>query len=350
MPTTTGAHAAALDALPKVDLHCHIEGTMRPATVVELADRNGRELPTRDPTALYAYTSLDTFLEVFWLVQSMLTTREDWAQLAHEAVVDQAASGLVYGEFFFTPARHLDAGQDLADIIAGLDEGLSAGEAETGARVLLIADMDRAFGADAATELVTRLVELRRAGAAGTDRVIGVGMDSTEQGVDPAEYAQAYRLAADAGLRRTAHQGETTPPGTIRTALDVLGCERIDHGLSILDDDELTTRMADQRIPLTVCPSSNVLIANHVERLELHPYPRMRDTGLLATVNTDDPALTDLTLAAEYRAVSRAFDYSFDDMVAIAADGIEATWLDDDDKRHLRTQLSDAAAAHRPAD
>lgn len=350
MPTTTGAHAAALDALPKVDLHCHIEGTMRPATVVELADRNGRELQTRDPTELYAYTSLDTFLEVFWLVQSMLTTREDWAQLAREAIVDQAASGLVYGEFFFTPARHLKAGQDLADIIAGLDEGLSAGEAETGARVLLIADMDRAFGPDAATELVTRLVELRRAGAAGTDRVIGVGMDSTEQGVDPAEYAQAYRLAADAGLRRTAHQGETTPPWTIRTALDMLGCERIDHGLSILDDDELTTRMADQRIPLTVCPSSNILIANHVERLELHPYPRMRNAGLLATVNTDDPALTDLTLAAEYRAVADAFDYSFDDMVVIAADGIEATWLDDDDKRRLRAQLSDAAAAHRPAD
>lgn len=343
----TEADRAVLDALPKVDLHCHIEGTMRPATVVELADRNGRELPTRDPTELYAYTSLDTFLDVFWLVQSMLTTRDDWAQLAREAVIDQAASGLVYGELFFTPARHLDAGQDLADIVAGLDEGLTAGERETGARVALIADMDRAFGVAAADELVDRLVELRRAGATGTERIIGVGMDSTEHDVDPAGYANAYRAAASAGLRRTAHQGETMPPWTIRTALEVLGCERIDHGLTILDDTELTRRMADDRIPLTVCPSSNVLIANHVDRLELHPYPRMREAGLLATVNTDDPALTDLTLAGEYRAVAEAFGYDLDDMVAIALDGIDATWLDDDDRRLLRSRVRDTLERHR---
>jgi adenosine deaminase len=337
----TDADRAVLDALPKVDLHCHIEGTMRPATVVELADRNDRELPTRDPTELYAYTSLDTFLEVFWLVQSMLTTRDDWAQLAYEAVIDQATSGLVYGEFFFTPARHLDAGQDLADIVAGLDEGLAAGERETGARVALIADMDRAFGAAAADELIARLVELRHAGATGTERIVGVGMDSTEHDVDPTDYADAYRAAAASGLHRTAHQGETMPPWTIRAALDVLGCERIDHGLTILDDTDLTGRMADERIPLTVCPSSNVLIANHVDRLELHPYPRMRDAGLLATVNTDDPALTDLTLAGEYRAVADAFGYDLDEMAAIALDGIDATWLDEDDRRRLRARVHD---------
>lgn len=337
----------ALDALPKVDLHCHIEGTMRPATVVELADRNGLALPTREPTALYAYTSLDTFLDVFWLVQSLLVTPDDWAQLAHEAVVDQAASGLVYGEFFFTPARHLAAGQDLADIVAALDEGVAAGEATTGARVALIADMDRAYGADAALALVTRLVELRRAGAPGTERILGVGMDSTEHGVDPAAFAPAYRLAADTGLRRTAHQGETMPPWTIRAALDVLGCERIDHGLSVLDDESLVRRMAADRVPLTVCPTSNVRIANHVERLALHPYPRMRAAGLLATVNTDDPALTDLTLAGEYRNVAAAFGYGFDEMVAIAADGIEATWLDDHDQRRLRQRLERVAREQR---
>lgn len=341
--TATNGRDPALERLPKVDLHCHVEGTMRPATVVELAAKNDIELPTSDPAELYRYSSLDSFLEVFWLVQSLLVDRDDWARLGHEAVVDAAEHGVVYGEFFFTPARHLEAGQSLADIVAGLDEGLAAGEEATGTRVRLIADVDRAYGPAAGLELVSRLTDLRREGAAGTDRVIGVGMDSTETGVNPADHVAAFELADRAGLHRTAHQGETTPPWTIRAALQVLGCERIDHGLSVLEDADLTRRMADDGVPLTVCPTSNIRIANHVERLELHPYPRMREAGLRATVNTDDPALTDLDLGIEYRAVRDAFDYDFDDMVAIARDGIDATWLDDDEKRRLRGRLREVA-------
>jgi adenosine deaminase len=336
--------ATALDRLPKVELHCHVEGTMRPRTVVELARQNGIPLPTADPTALYRYTSLDTFLEVFWLVQSTLGRPQDWARLAYESVVDGAAHGLVYRETFFTPARHLAAGQDLAGIVAGLAEGLEAGERETGARVMLICDIDRAYGGAAGRELVELLVELRHAGAAGTDRVIGLGLDSTEKGVDPAQFAEAFALAGRAGLRRTSHQGEETPPSYIEAGLDVLGCERIDHGLSSIQDAELCKRLADQRIPLTVCPSSNVVIANAVPRLELHPYRRMREAGLLATLNTDDPALTELDLGREYSSVQRAFDFTWDDMVQISVDGVEATWLDEDAKRSLVTRVEKEGA------
>ena len=336
--------AIALDRLPKVELHCHVEGTMRPATVVELARKNGIPLPSADPTELYRYSSLDTFLEVFWLVQETLGTREDWARLAYESVVDGAAHGLAYRETFFTPARHLAAGQDLAGIVAGLAEGLEAAEKEMGARVMLICDIDRAYGAAAGQELIERLVELRRAGAAGAERVLGVGLDSTEQGVDPAQFAEAFAVAARAGLRRTSHQGEETPPSYIRSGLDVLGCERIDHGLSSIQDPELTRRLSDQRIPLTVCPNSNVLIANAVPRLELHPYRRMREAGLLATLNTDDPALTDLDLGREYHSVMRAFDFTWDDMVRISLDGVEATWLDPSDKDALAARVEREAA------
>jgi adenosine deaminase len=336
--------ATALDRLPKVELHCHVEGTMRPATVVELASRNGIPLPSADPTELYRYTSLDTFLRVFWLVQSTLGNREDWARLAYESVIDGAAHGLVYRETFVTPARHLAAGQDLADIIAGLAEGLEAGEQETGVRVMLICDIDRAYGGSVGRQLVERLVELRRAEAAGTERVIGVGLDSTESGVDPAQFAEAFALAGQAGLRRTSHQGEETPPGYIEAGLDVLRCERIDHGLSSIQDGELSKRLADQRIPLTVCPNSNVLIANAVPRLEQHPYRRMREAGLLATLNTDDPALTDLDLGREYLSVMHAFDYTWDDMVQISVDGVEATWLDEDAKRTLTARIEKEGA------
>lgn len=336
--------ATALERLPKVELHCHVEGTMRPQTVVDLAGKNGVALPSQDPTALYHYTSLDTFLDVFWLVQSTLVDRGDWARLAHESIVDGAAHGLVYRETFFTPARHLDAGADLGEIVAGLAEGLAAAEAETGVRAALIADIDRAYGPDAGLELVERVVDLRRRGAAGADRIIGIGLDSTELGVDPTVFAPAFALAARWGLRRTSHQGEVTPPTTIAAGLDVLGCERIDHGLSLLDDPELTRRVAAERIPLTVCPNSNVRIANAVPRLADHPFPRLRDAGVLATLSTDDPALIDLDLGEEYRSVAEAFGYDFDTMVAIALDGVDATWLDDSDRRALRRRVEAAAA------
>jgi adenosine deaminase len=337
--------ATALDRLPKVELHCHVEGTMRPRTVVDLARKNGIPLPTSDPTELYRYSSLDTFLEVFWLVQSTLGDRGDWARLAYESVIDGAAHGLVYRESFFTPARHLAAGQDLAEIVAGLADGLAQAEDETGARVMLICDIDRAYGAAAGLELIRRLVELRRAGAAGTERVLGIGLDSTEQGVDPTQFAEAFELAGREGLRRTSHQGEETPPSYIEAGLDLLGCERIDHGLSSIQDIELTKRLADQRIPLTVCPNSNVVIANAVPRLELHPYRRMREAGLLATLNTDDPALTDLDLGREYHSAMRAFDYAWADMVQISLDGVEATWLDGTAKRELAAKVQREAAA-----
>jgi adenosine deaminase len=334
----------ALDRLPKVELHCHIEGTMRPGTVVELAAKNGIQLPTSDPTELYRYSSLDTFLEIFWLVQSTLGSREDWTRLAYESIVDGAAHGLVYRETFFTPARHLDAGQDLADIVAGLAEGLAAAEAETGARAMLIADIDRAYGAAAGLAMVERLLELREDASPGAERVIGVGLDSTELGVDPTDFAGPFELAGKAGLRRTSHQGEETPPSYIWAGLDVLGSERIDHGLSSIQDPELIRRLAGERIPLTVCPNSNVVIANAVSRLELHPYRRMREAGLLATLNTDDPALTDLDLGREYQSCMEAFGYRWEDMVAIALDGVEATWLDESDKRELRARVERGAA------
>jgi len=339
----------ALERLPKVELHCHVEGTMRPATVLELAHKNGIALPTTDLDDLYRYDSLDGFLTVFWLVQSCLVTREDWARLAHESVVDGAAHGRVYAETFFTPARHLAGGQRLADIVAGLVEGIEAAEQETGARCMLIADIDRAYGPAAGSELVDGLIELRRAGAPGIDRVIGVGLDSTELGVDPRAFAPAYKAAGAAGFRLTAHQGEDTGPEAIAACVDVLGAERIDHGLSIVEDEEMVRRFASERIPLTVCPTSNVVIANRVPDLAHHPYARMRAAGLLATLNTDDPALTDLDLGREYRAVASAYGWGFETMVGVSHDGVDGTWLDDTDKARLHHVIDEAAAELRPA-
>jgi adenosine deaminase len=322
------------DRLPKVELHCHLEGTIAPTTVAELAKKNGRELPVENVEELYTYDSLNGFLEIFWFVQELLATPEDWELAAYESVVHAVPHGLRYRETFFTPARHLASGQELGAIVEGISRGLQTAEDETGVRCMAICDIDRAYGGAAGRELAEQLVELRRAGRA--DRVIGMGMDSTELGVDPRDHAEAFEVGRSGGLRITTHAGEDTGPDNIATALEALQVERIDHGLSILQDPELTARVVAERIPLTVCPNSNLLIANKVATLADHPFRRMREAGLLATLNTDDPAMTDLDLGKEYRTVAEALELSIDDMAAVALDGIEATWLDDDEKRTMR--------------
>ncbi len=340
--------AEALDALPKVELHCHIEGTMRPETVVELARKNNVPLPSADPHDLYRYGNLNEFLKVFFLVQSTLADRGDWARLAYECVVDGARHGRVYAECFFTPAAALARGQRLSDILAGLEEGLRAGDDETGARTMLICDVDRAHGGEAGLALIGELTGLIHAGVPGADRVLGMGMDSTELGVDPLEFAPAYVLGAQSGLRLTAHQGEDTPPSAITTCLDVLGAERIDHGLSASQDPALVARLAAERVPVTVCPTSNVVIANRVPSLADHPFPYWRAAGMLLSLNTDDPALTDLDLGREYAACATAFGYGFEDMGDVSLDGVESCWLDADGKRELSELIRTEAARLRP--
>ena len=334
------------EALPKVELHCHVEGAIRPATVMELAAKNGVQLPTENPTELYRYHSLDSFLDIFWLVQSLLADADDWERAAYESLIDAVAHGLRYREMFFTPARHLAAGQRLGDIVAGLTRGIERAEAETGVRAALVCDVDRAFGPAAALELVEAAVDLRRDGLA--ERLVGIGMDSTERGVDLRAFAGAYKLAGRAGFRRTAHAGEDGGPQNIAVALGALRAERIDHGLAILDDPELAARVAGWRVPLTVCPNSNVVIANKYATLAEHPFRRMRQAGLLATLNTDDPAMTDLNLGREYRSVAEALQMPWDEMVAVALDGVEATWLDDGEQRGLRASFEQEIAAIPP--
>ena len=337
------------DAIPKVELHCHVEGTVRAATVLELARKAGRPLPVEDPADLYRYTSLDTFLAIFWLVQETLVEPADWERIAYESLMDAVPHGLRYRETFFSPARHLAAGHVLEGIVDGLSAGIAAAEAETGVRAALIADMDRAYGPAAGLEFVEQLVGLRRAGRA--ERVIGVGMDSTELGVDLSAFKPAFDLARSAGFRMTGHAGEAvgSGPRNIRVALDVLGVERIDHGVAIMEDRELVTRVAGEQIPLTVCPNSNVVIANRFPSLEAHPFRAMREAGLLATINTDDPGMTNLDLGVEYRTVAAAQRLSFDEIAAVALDGVEASWLEGDDKRRLRGEFEARLDELRPA-
>lgn len=322
---------------------------MRPSTIAELSATHASPVPAASLDELLDYDNLTGFLNVFWFVQSVLKTPEDWERIAYESIVDGAAHGLRYREAFFTPARHLDEGQRLSDIVVALDRGLEAAERETGVRCRLIFDIDRDFGAGVGLDHVRQLVELRRSGAPGFDRVIGLGMDSTERGIDPESFLPAYDLAPAGGLRRTAHQGENSPAAAIATAVDVLGCERIDHGISVFGDPQLVRRLADRRLPFTVCPNANVRInPDVVSDLADHVYPDMRDAGLLATLNTDDPALVGLDLTQEYQLTAAAFDYSAAQMAEISLDGVAGSWLDETEAATIADEIRAFAANSSP--
>jgi adenosine deaminase len=323
----------AVRALPKIELHCHIEGTMRPATVIDLAEHAGVDCRIEEPADVFSYANLTEFLEAFWLVQSVLATPEAWERLAFESIGDANSQGLIYRETFFTPARHLLDGQSLADIVAALDTGLAAAERTTGVVARLIFDIDREFGPSVALEQIKQLVTLRRSGARGIERVIGVGMDSTERGIDPATYVDAYQVARAAGLRLTAHQGENSPPQAAAAAIEVLGCERLDHGVTVIEDPALVERLANQRFPLTVCPNANVRINPDVfPSIAHHPIGRMRAAGLFVTLNTDDPAMIGLDLTQEYLLTGQAFGFGWNELVSLSLDAVEASWLDPSEK------------------
>jgi adenosine deaminase len=210
---------------------------------------------------------------------------------------------------------------------------------------MLIADIDRAYGPGPGLELVEQLGELRRSGAA--ERVIGIGADSTELGIDLAGFAPAFRAARRLGLRRTCHAGEAVGvgPENIAIALDALGAERIDHGVALIEDAALLARVARDRVPLTVCPTSNVVIANRFASLGEHPLLELREAGVLVTINTDDPAMMELDLGREYRDVAEAYELGLDEMGRMALEGIESTWLDEADRRSLASEFDNALRA-----
>lgn len=327
------APAAFVRALPKVESHCHLEGTVRPATVAELARANGVELPVDDVHELFAFHDLAQFLDVLHLIMRVSVTADDYRRITYESLEDAVTAGVRYREMFFSPGFRMNEGASIDTIWAGIRQGVADAEHDLDIRCRMIVDIDKPSGPDAALALV------EFAGRQERNALIGVGGDSVEQGIDHRAFAPAFRRAAELGLRRTMHAGEDGPPATIRDCLDHLGCERIDHGVTLLDDDELTRQVVAERIPITVCPLSNVLIANVVPDVAHHPIAEQRARGVLATVNPDDPAMTGTSVADDYAAVADAFGWTVAEMEQLSLDAIEASWAPEDERRALTTRF-----------
>jgi adenosine deaminase len=334
-PSRAPLPEAFLRRVPKVELHCHFEGAIRPQTVLDLAAKHGLTVPAPVATAehLYDYEVSEEFFRLFGFVAATMRDEDDYARCVYETVQDGiSTSNLRYREMFFNPTLHTTRGVPMKTVLDGMAAGADAALADFGVRVALIADVYRPDSLPMAMQMIDELIAHR------VDPLIGLGMDGEEAPDPPEKFAEVFARAGRAGLHRTSHASEDAPPANIVTCLDLLGCERIDHGYYILDDPEVLRRALDQRLAFTTCVTTTVK-AYFSPVLTEHPIPAMLDAGLLVTLNSDDPTMVRTDLASEYIKLTHALGYGAETVRRLSLDGIEASWLDETDKAGMRREF-----------
>ncbi|MEQ1682200.1 MAG: adenosine deaminase [Burkholderiaceae bacterium] len=274
-----------LRAMPKAELHLHIEGSLEPELIFALAQRNGVALPYANVEALraaYAFTDLQSFLDIYYAGASVLLKEEDFFDMGMAYFRRAAADNVVHAEIFFDPQTHTERGVPFAAVIGGLLRAVEVAQRELGVSALLIMCFLRHLSEEAAFATLEDALPYK-------DKFVGVGLDSGERGNPPENFARVFARCRELELRLVAHAGEEGPPAYIWSALDVLKVERIDHGVRSVEDPALIQRLAADRMPLTVCPLSNVKLCVYKTMAE-HQLPALLAAGLCATINSDDPA------------------------------------------------------------
>lgn len=320
--------------LPKAELHLHIEGTLEPELMLALAKRNGVELPFADVDAVrraYVFSNLQSFLDIYYAGCRVLLAEEDFFDLTWAYLQRARANGVRHAEIFFDPQTHTERGVAFATALNGIGNALQKAESELGMSGGLILCFLRHLDAASAMATLEQGLDHREA-------LLGVGLDSSEVGNPPEKFVEVFAKAREAGLHVVAHAGEEGPPDYIHQALDLLGAERIDHGVRCLEDDALVERLAHERIPLTVCPLSNVCL-RVVDKLEDHPLPEMLDRGLRVTVNSDDPAYFGGSVADNFAALQRDLCLDDDALRALARNSLEASFVGTARRDELLAQL-----------
>jgi adenosine deaminase len=317
--------------LPKAELHVHIEGTLEPDMMFELASRNGIALPYSNVQAVrdaYAFSNLQDFLNIYYAGANVLQTALDFEDLAMAYFRRLHADGGVHAEIFFDPQTHTQRGLSMALVVDGLLSGMQEAERVFGITSILIPCFLRHLSEDEAIETFHQ-AEPHLA------RFMAVGLDSSEVGHPPSKFKRVFALARQHGLKTVAHAGEEGPADYVREALDELQVDRIDHGNRALEDANLVQRLVQEEITLTVCPLSNLKLCV-VSDLRQHPLRRMLDLGLRVTVNSDDPAYFGGYLLANYVEPARALGLEVQHMVALARNSFSGSFLSPGEiQRHL---------------
>ncbi len=329
-----------LRKIPKVELHCHLAGTVKARTFVELAAKNGIILPAYDePDDLYSWSTLEEFLKIYRLVSQSLQDRDDFRQIAYEALQEAANSGVRYHEMFWNPSDHLKEGIPFKTAMDGLIDGIHDAEKDFGIECRLIPSVDREKSPEIAVEMVELMIEHRR------DELIGLGADYNTTHHPPEAFWKAFRLAGEAGFHRTAHTCENgQPPRDAETCLDLLGCERLDHGYRILEDELLTQRCRDEGVVFTVVPMADRawIIEKYGEwDMSKHAIRDMHAKGLRIMINSDDPAMMKTSIGEAYIVAGEHMGFEPTDFKQLVMNGIDGAWIDESTKRQWRMEWSD---------
>ena len=317
---------ALLCAMPKAELHIHIEGSLEPELIFTLAERNRVRLPYASVEALraaYAFTDLQSFLDIYYAGASVLLEEQDFFDMAMAYFRRAAADHVVHAELFFDPQTHTDRGVSIETVVHGLARACTTARSEFGISALLIMCFLRHLSEEAAFATLKAALPLRHL-------IAGVGLDSGERGNPPEKFARVFARCREVGLHLVAHAGEEGPPAYITSALDVLHVERVDHGVACTGDPALMARLAAERIPLTVCPLSNVKLRVYPDMAQ-HQLAVLLEAGICVTVNSDDPAyfggyvnqnylaafaaLPQLNARHAHRLAANSFEASFVDAV-----------------------------------
>jgi adenosine deaminase len=320
--------------LPKAELHLHIEGTLEPELLFTLAARNGIDLPfdsVDDVRAAYEFKDLQSFLDIYYQGAAVLVTSADFYDLAWEYFVRVHRQGVRHVEMFFDPQTHTDRGVPFEVVMDGLTKAAADADTAFGISVELIMCFLRHLSAEAAMETLQEALPF-------ADKIIGVGLDSSEVGNPPERFATVFARASDEGFIPVAHAGEEGDPSYVWGALDALGARRIDHGVRALEDPALVARLASEQIPLTVCPLSNVRL-KVIHTMADHMLPEMLDAGLLVTINSDDPAYFGGYVGDNYTAVAEGLGLSRRVLAQIARNSFSASFLSDQRKQELIAEV-----------
>ena len=325
---------AFLKSMPKAELHIHIEGSLEPELIFALAQRNGIPLNYPDVATLrqaYAFTDLQSFLDIYYAGASVLCTAQDFEDMAWAYFQRAAADGVVRAEIFFDPQTHTARGISMQVCISGLRQACRRAQNELGISADLILCFLRHLSEEQAMATLEQALPFRQ-------DFIGVGLDSSELGNPPEKFARVFARCRDLGLHLVAHAGEEGPPEFVESALDNLGVQRIDHGVQSIHSPQLMQRLASSQIPLTVCPLSNIKLCVY-DSLKDHPLRKMLEAGLCATINSDDPAYFGGYLLENYVQTFDALGLNETHAYQLAKNSLIASFAPEHDKQKWIAQL-----------
>jgi len=328
-----------IEQMPKVELHLHIEGSLEPELMFSLGQRNNVDLPfanVDEVRAAYDFSNLQDFLDIYYQGMSVLQKEQDFYDLAWAYLEKVAAQNVIHTEIFFDPQGHTERGIAFETVLDGITRALKDAEEKLGVTSQLIMCFLRHLSEEDAEQTLAQALPYK-------DRIIGVGLDSSEVGHPPSKFGNVFAKAREEGFLIVAHAGEEGPPEYVYEALDILKIDRVDHGNRALENDDLVARLVDEKMALTVCPLSNLKLCV-VKDMKDHPLKKMLNLGLKATVNSDDPAYFGGYMNENFTAVTIALDLSEDDLITITRNSIEASFLNDDQKSVLNQKLNDYVA------